>query len=308
MTISKLILIIALCVLTPSFAHAVGLKENSVVTDEYIRLGDVFYGLSHNEDKVIGSAPAPGQDMVLNARILLKISKKMGLSWRPSSSMQRVTLTRQGTVIDRELIEANLKEQLQNKGLSGSYELIFTSTLSPIILPPEMEATMDVTDLNIKPDRNWFEATIIAPSKDNPIQRQHVSGTIQRMISVPVIRGALRKGDIIGARDIEMVEIREQSLKSNIILSSEDLIGLTPRRMLSPGKPIKDMDVEAPIIVKRGEFVTMYFNNGPLQLTARGKAMENGAKDDLIRVTNVASSKTIEAKVTNTREVHVSAF
>ena len=83
---------------------------------------------------------------------------------------------------------------------------------------------------------------------------------------------------------------------------------MTPRRVIFEDKPIKIEDIEAPRIVKRGENVTMVFKEGPLVLTAQGKALEFGAKGDAIRVTNLTSSRTVEAIVTGEKEVSVSVF
>ena len=52
----------------------------------------------------------------------------------------------------------------------------------------------------------------------------------------------------------------------------------------------------------------MIFNHGPLKLTAEGKALQNGAEGDTIRVVNTASNKTLQALITNTNEVVIKTF
>ena len=79
--------------------------------------------------------------------------------------------------------------------------------------------------------------------------------------------------------------------------------GLTPRRMIAAGKPVKANDVQAPRIVARGEAVTLIYKAGALNLTARGKALEFGAKGDVIRVVNTQSNRSIDAIVTGDQEV-----
>lgn len=301
-------LVVIITIFNISIAHAIGLKENSVVSGDNITLGDVFYDLPGNESRVLGPAPRPGKEIVLNARTLLRIAVAMDLSWRPSSATDYVVLTRDGTVIGRDDVKDAIKTSMRAKGITGKYDLHISNGLNDIVLPPDLPASVDIADLEVKMQKNWFQATILAPSKDNPIVRQRVSGSFDRLIDVPVATDALRNGTIIGQRDIQMIEIREQDLNHDTILNPEELFGMTPRRMVSPGLPINANDIEAPIIVQRGEFVTMHFTSGPLQLTASGKAMENGAKGDVIRVTNTTSSKTVEAQVTNTKEVTVRTF
>ena len=83
---------------------------------------------------------------------------------------------------------------------------------------------------------------------------------------------------------------------------------MTPRRMVIEGKPIKLSEIEAPQIVRRGQNVTIIFKNGAMELTAMGKALENGSKGDLIRVVNANSSRTVAATITAEKEVRVQSF
>ena len=69
----------------PQRASAVSLKPTSVITEDTIRLGDLFSGLEHKSERVLGMAPRPGQDMVLNARTLMRIAIALDLPWRPTS-------------------------------------------------------------------------------------------------------------------------------------------------------------------------------------------------------------------------------
>ena len=289
-------------------AQALGLRQNSVIIGNDITLGDVFYDLPRDETRVLGAAPRPGDEMVLNARTLLRIALAMDLSWRPNSVSDRVVLIREGSIIDPDEITQALKEKLSENGVNGTYTLNYKHALDKLILPADMPASFEIWDLRVKPTKNWFEADIFAPSKKNPIQRMKVSGNIERMAAVPVMRKLLRKGMVIGKRDIEMIEVPETQIKHNIILSTQDLVGMTPRRMLSPNQPINENDIEAPVIIKRGELVTMNFQSGPLRLTARGKALEDGAKGDVIRIVNVNSNKSIEGEVSDQGEVNVRTF
>ncbi len=296
----------ALLLLTTSqSAYAVGLKENSIVTDNTIKLGDVFYGLPSNENKVLGPAPRPGTEMVLNARTLMRIAIALDLPWRPASSADYVVLSRAATLIGHEQIEDGLKEALIEKGLKGKYNLKFSSEHTEIVLPKDQPGSFEITSISFDPKKDWFEADIVAPSKNNPIHRARVSGQVERLTSIPVLSNALHKGTIIGKRDIEFIDIPSRSVNHDYITNAEDLRGMTPRRILHAGKPIQTSEVQAPRIVERGDFVTMVFDDGLLNLTAKGKALENGAKGDLIRVVNTGSNRTVEALVTAEREVTV---
>jgi len=304
-----LVLLTSLCVIFliayAGKAMAIGLKENSVVQDETIKLGDIFYGLSDQENKVLGPAPRPGSEMILNARTLMRIAIALDLPWRPSSSAEQVVLKRAATVIGRNHIENELKQALRKKGVEGSFNLLFLTPQNDIILPQEQPETLEVGNLSIDAAGESFEATLTAPSPDNPIHHRTVRGKIEKIVPIPVLRETMRQGSIIGKRDITFVDVRGRDLSADIVIEENSLVGMTPRRMIIAGTAVKANEIEAPTLVSRGALVTMVYKDGPLVLTAKGKALENGAKDDLIRVVNTGSNRTLEAVVTSAREVTV---
>ena len=289
-------------------ASSVSLKYNSVIEGDVITLGDLFSGLDKKADRVLGPAPRPGKDMTLNARTLMRVAIAMDLPWRPASSAEFVTLSRAATVVTPNIIEDALKEELGHQGVNGKFGLNILSGLHDIILPQSAAKSVEITSLTFNGSQNRFQATLVAPSSNNPIVRENITGTIERLISVPVLKNTIKNGDVITSSDLSNIDLRSSAVHSGMILNVDDLVGLTPRRILHAGKPIKDSMVEYPQIVQRGELVTMVFNNGLLSLTAQGKALENGAKGDVIRVVNANSSKTLEARITGQKEVAVQSF
>lgn len=73
--------------------------------------------------------------------------------------------------------------------------------------------------------------------------------------------------------------------------------------MAHAGKYMIKGKLQKPQLVDRGEPVTITYRQGVLLLTAKGKAMQSGAKGDIVRVTNVNSSKTIDATVIGSNQV-----
>lgn len=300
--------VIAGVVIYPHSAAAVNLKTNSVIMSDTIMLSDVFSGLPEGKDKALGPAPRPGKDMTLNARTLMRVAIALDLPWRPAHTGEYVVLSRAATVIDSDMIRDALRNEITESGVTGTYKLAFTGSMAEMILPLDQPANVEVKSLNVKHDQNRFDAVLVAPSKEEPLQTLRVSGALHRMIDVPVLVNTMRKGNVIGVRDIQMISIREKEVRGDMAISADDIIGMTPKRIVLPGKPLKVNDLEYPLIVERGDLVTMLFNEGGMRLTAKGKALENGAKGDLVRVSNSASSRTVEALVTGQREVLVKKF
>lgn len=304
------VLIMAAAVIIPTTASAlaVNLRQNTMIEGNVITLGHLFSGLDSKADKVLGPAPRPGQEMVLNARTLLRVAVAMDLPWRPTSAAEQIVLTRAATVITPDVIQDQLREEVAAKGIDGKFEIAIASGMSEIILPYNESATMEIESFKFDGAQNRFDAVIVAPSKENQIVRERVTGVIHRLVDVPVLRSTMKNGNVIRVKDIDFIPMRATAVKHDMVLETEELINMTPRRLLVAGEPIKTMEIEPPQIVSRGELVTMIYKNGPLSLTAQGKALQNGAKGDMIRVVNASSSRTIEAQVTDIGEVAVLDF
>ena len=115
----------------------------------------------------------------------------------------------------------------------------------------------------------------------------------------------MRNGDVITMNDINWVEMALDKVARNNVVDAEQLIGMTPRRFVNSQTPIRLSDIQAPEVVKKGNAVTMLLDTGKLQLTSKGRALENGAKGDLIRIANSTSNRVIEAIVEDDNLVRV---
>lgn len=286
-------------------AMAASLKPVSIINSDTLKLGDIFEGITRNADYVIGPAPQPGQDMVLNARTLYRIAVALDLPWKPTSSSDKIVIRREATVVPFHAIEKTLKQELETKGVHGNFTVSLTNGKPTIVLPQDLPENVEISSFNYDTQKDYFQASLVAPSLDNPVKKILVSGFVERLVSVPVLRGNLQRGTIIGESDIEMVEMPQKTLQHNIIMDKERLIGMTPRRIAYAGKYILAGTLERPQLVERGEKVTIMFQESPLVLTAKGKAMQSGAKGDLIRVKNTNSSRTIDAYITGENQVVV---
>lgn len=286
-------------------AMAASLKNVSIINDDTLKLGDIFDGVERNGDYVIGPAPQPGQDMVLNARTLYRIAVALDLPWRPASSSDQIIIRREATIVSYETIEKALREQLQTKGVNGHFNVALNNGRPTMILSNNVPENVEISALSYDTQKDYFQATLVAPSHENPQKQMVVTGLVERMATVPVLRSNLRNGDIIGANDIEIINVPQKKLQHNVIMDKEKLIGMTPRRVAYAGKFVLAGTLERPQLVGRGDKVSITYNTGSLILTAKGKALQSGAKGDLIRVTNSNSSRTVDAVVMGENRVIV---
>ncbi len=286
-------------------AHAASLISESIVNDQNIRASDIFSDVPEHKNVVIGKSPQPGQTLIINARTLQRVARANGIDWTSSSANDQVVLTRSSQTITSDMILGAIKDNLAAKGVNGNFGVTVNNVAPSMVIAGELPATIEVVQMAYTPGRDVFTAVIAAPNAANPVKTLSISGLVEKMATVPVLRGDVHSGDIIGSSDIEWIDVAVRHLVRDTILDADTLIGKTPLRGVAAGAPIRARDVISPQLVARGDEVLIQFTTGALQLSAKGKAMQNGAEGDVIRVLNLSSNQSLRAAIIGDKVVAV---
>lgn len=279
-------------------AQAATLKPSVVLMGEKLTAGDLFDGLPADKAAyVLGPAPQAGQEMVLNSRTLIRVASVLNIDWKPASAADQIIVRANATVIDKSAITAMIEERLKESNIQGKYTVGFAGGTPQLVLPKGTPATAEISAFTYNPSTDRFEATIVGPSRANLAASTQVIGYVERTVSLPVLKKAVRNGDIIHATDVDWVEISGRNQQADFIAEADQLIGKTARRMVTAGKPVRANEVENAKLVSRGGSVTIVYENGPITVTAKGKALEDGGMGSTIRVVNIASNRSIDAVV-----------
>lgn len=122
-------------------------------------------------------------------------------------------------------------------------------------------------------------------------------GKFEATLPILLPNRRIAAGEIIDQSDVTQATMPLNAVAAHILRSERDIVGKEAKRILLPGRPIASHSVVEPRAVLRGDSVTISYANGILDLTAPGRALEEGAVDDFIRIVNLQSSKTITARV-----------
>lgn len=286
-------------------AFAVTPKTDHTIMHDQVTLGDVFDGVTENADYVLAPAPAAGKTLILTVNDLTRISDAFHLEWTPEDKLQRVTIRRSSHEIDNYDIQAALQQRLIEETNGQRFELVLTDPSVRIRLPDGAEKDVTVNTLSYDAVKGEFKAVVVATAA--PQTKKEINGRIYAISQLPVLKDPLRQGDVISSSDIEYVDIRTNAISANMIVDANKLVGQTPRRGIAAMKPVMLGDVQAPLVVKKGDLVTMVLKSNIISLTAQGRAMENGAAGDTIRVMNTSSKQVLGATVTGPQTVNIKA-
>ncbi len=281
------------------------LKAKVVIDGPVVLLGDLFDGLGANGATPVARAPAPGTRVAVNARWLSAVARAYGIGWRPGSRLDGTVIERASIVIETQRIEAATIGALRQRGIDGRLSLVLDNPVTRIHLPTDAEPSLLVAGLNHNPETGRFTAHLIAPAEGTPLVRITISGRAIEMIEIPVLRRRMLPGEVIGERDIAWQDARADRISRNVVRDPVNLVGKSPRRPIRAEKPVLGSELRQPVLVSKNSLVTIRLQTARMVLTARGRAMEPGAKGDVIRVVNTKSNQIISASVTASGTVEV---
>jgi len=93
------------------------------------------------------------------------------------------------------------------------------------------------------------------------------------------------------------IERRDISNIADPISNPADAVGQMSRRMLRPGDILRSGQLSSPVLVKRGDAVTMVARRDGIEVSMAGEAMDAGGKGAVVRVRNAGSGQVVRMRV-----------
>lgn len=287
----------------PPLAEPVGLQRNPTVGEDLIRLKDLFTGVTGSiAERAVAHAPPPGEQKVIDTRTLATLSARYRVGWKPETRFDRVVVTRTSAQVDEATIRAALlRAYMDQAGAftgAASLDMKLDESFVTIHLPTGSDTDVAVERFDHDRSSGRFSAVIRAPADGGPTaKRRRLSGQVLAVTDVPVLNRAVRHGEVIQPQDIDWIQVRADRVRRNFALTEDELVGQTPRRRIGAGELVRVSDVQAPIVVPKGTVITMALHSGFMVLTAQGRAVEDGAMGETIRVINTTTNRVVHARV-----------
>jgi flagella basal body P-ring formation protein FlgA len=93
------------------------------------------------------------------------------------------------------------------------------------------------------------------------------------------------------------IERRDISNIADPISNPADAVGQMSRRMLRPGDILRSGQLSSPVLVKRGDAVTMVARRDGIEVSMAGEALDAGGKGTVVRVRNAGSGQVVRMRV-----------
>jgi flagellar basal body P-ring formation protein FlgA len=286
-----------------SKADAAFLRTTVSVAADVVRLGDLFGESGETSTFVVAKSPPPGERLVLSAGQLETLAERGGLKWTTDNRFLRSTVTRQARTIDTEEITAKVIAALRAEGLEESWRIALgrNDVTAQVALDEDQPVRVSNTRFSLHSKR--FSTVLEVPRGADNAERKQITGNIFQVIKVPVPAHRMQRGDIIGDRDLDYISIPREKVGRTVLLDKSRIVGKEVRRLLTNGKPIRAGDIRPPVIVEKGTLVTIVLQTNRMRISARGKALQDGAAGETVRVLNTRSRQTVEGVVASHNRV-----
>lgn len=204
-------------------------------------------------------------------------------------------------------ITGEVARQLTAQGFSAGISASLNPGTPPVIYSANHPLKVALQNLRVDTSAKLWQADAYFIADGATETVKPVAGRYDMTLQVPVLTRQLRQGDIIERSDIELRAMPERRLRKDSITSLDVLLGKSPTRIISAGRPIRAGELSKPTVVKKGQLVEMFYTTPYMSIRATGEALEDGAQGALIRVKNTKSEKAVSARVVDSGRVELNS-
>jgi flagella basal body P-ring formation protein FlgA len=134
-----------------------------------------------------------------------------------------------------------------------------------------------------------------------------VKAKVSAAPAVVVATRAVPRGAVIQASDVQLDRSQPVTGRTEAVTSLDEVIGKEAAQAIVAGRPIDRGAVRQPVLVRKGEVVTVYVRSPGVQVRATARAKDTGSMGELIGVESLENRKTYFARVTGIQEAEVYA-
>lgn len=285
-------------------AQTVQNRDQTQIDRPQIYLGDVFNGIPAVDDVAIATAPNPGRSVTYDYNVLSKLAQRYSLAWQADSYNSQTVLTRASSRISTAMIREAVLAQVRAQGGAGDIDVALDQRALTIDLPTAVQPDFVLHDFSYDKATQRFHGELLAAVDTPAFQQVTLTGRVSSILDVPVLNKPLGQGTVIGKTDLDWIKLPAERA-ADYLRNANDLVGMELRRPLPEQTALRPQDLLPARVVLRGQLVAMQINLPTMQITAQGRALQDGAVGDVIRVTNTQSNRVVEAKVTGAGVVAV---
>ncbi len=171
------------------------------------------------------------------------------------------------------------------------------------LMGPDMNHMEQAIEL-VQERLNARPRVLLRPTRDATAAPIELRPTLRQRARAAVLTRAVRRGDLIPADSIELAEV-VVPIDARPLSRAEDLVGQRAARALGVGEPVERRDLEVPLLIRRGELITVEATAGSLIIRTVARAMSDGGDGEVVRLRNEGTREEYTATVAARRLARV---
>lgn len=181
---------------------------------------------------------------------------------------------------------------------AGRYKVTLAERDDGMQWQGESQSAWKIAELSFNPGTQTFRATLTTRNQLGNQEQATVTGSALPVVDVPALAHDIVAGETVASSSLTTAEVPAARMSASMITSADVLVGQIARRNMRAHTPLFAFDFAKPILVKKGDLVTISIDIPGIQLSAQGQAMANAGKGDVISIMNTTSRRLVEARVT----------
>ena len=200
--------------------------------------------------------------------------------------------------LEQPLSAQALSEQPLSERVAHELTLVAGEALPPYAsvtvtqMTPVRGEVKTIEIVRYEPRTGYFEARV-----GNGRVRKAITGRAQARAEVYAPVRAIPAGDVAHEIDFVPVSTPLAHLPREPLFDIAAVAGKEARRSLAANRPASADWFREPVVVRRNAIVTVSLEDPYITLTARGRALDDGARGDVIRVMHLGTASIVEGVV-----------
>lgn len=254
-----------------------------------------------------GPAAAPAQSTTITPTSTTRLNRRAALLEGHVTAAQPAQLDSQAIARLNDDVRSLIARHLKTKFREASHYEIHCDVPQRHIMLLHSATSPPVCEGGTAPwtGQQRFELSFNTPS--GPAKFHVYAEIVPPAKPVAVTTRAMARGDVITAADIELQDVGRVPTSDRRLPfdSIETLIGMEVRQAIPSGSIVMSDAVQSPILVKRGELITVSSQSGGIRVRTTAKALQDRSRGELVQVESLETKQKFDARVIGIREAAV---
>lgn len=203
------------------------------------------------------------------------------------------------THVASDTVEARIAEAIAARAPApGRYKVTLSDQDFQLSLPDSSAGKWLVSNIIYAANDQAFRATLSFVNDLGNAETITLTGSAYPVVAVPALTHDMLSGETLTQEDLTWIDMPSARIGASVVTTPDVLVGQVARRNLRAQSPLYAFDVAKPVLVKKGDLVSITFQMPGIQLSAQGQAQGNGGRGDVISFMNTTSRRMVDARIT----------